>query len=39
MAFREIAQLKDKLAAERLYLESGSDGTHFEHIVGESPAP
>jgi formate hydrogenlyase transcriptional activator len=39
MAFREIAQLKDKLAEERLYLESEiRTELTFEHIVGESPA-
>ena len=39
MAFREIAQLKDKLAEERLYLESEIRTEHtFEHIVGDSPA-
>ncbi|HXJ32633.1 MAG TPA: sigma 54-interacting transcriptional regulator [Candidatus Eisenbacteria bacterium] len=38
-AFREIAQLKDKLAAERLYLESEIKTEHpFEEIVGDSPA-
>jgi len=39
MAFREIAQLKDKLAEERLYLESEiRTELTFDHIVGESPA-
>jgi formate hydrogenlyase transcriptional activator len=39
MAFREVAELKDKLAEERLYLESEIRTEHtFEHIVGESPA-
>ena len=39
LAFREIAQLKDKLAVERLYLESEIRTEHrFEEIVGESPA-
>ncbi|HTR50020.1 MAG TPA: sigma-54 dependent transcriptional regulator, partial [Kofleriaceae bacterium] len=38
-AFREIAQLKDKLAAERLYLESEIRTEHaFEEIVGDSQA-
>src|SRR5215467_2744003 len=38
-AFREIAQLKDKLAVERLYLESEIRTEHrFEEIVGDSPA-
>ncbi len=38
-AFREIARLNDKLAEERLYLESEirTEQT-FEHIVGDSPA-
>jgi len=39
LAFREIAQLKDKLAVERLYLESEIRTEHrFEEIVGDSPA-
>jgi formate hydrogenlyase transcriptional activator len=39
LVFREIAQLKDKLAVERLYLESEIRTEHnFEAIVGESPA-
>jgi len=39
MAFREIAQLKDKLAEERLYLESEIRTEHpFEEIIGDSPA-
>jgi formate hydrogenlyase transcriptional activator len=39
LAFREIAELKDKLAEERLYLESEIRTEHtFEHIVGDSPA-
>ena len=39
MAFREIAQLKDKLAEERVYLETEIRTEHTsEHIVGESPA-
>jgi formate hydrogenlyase transcriptional activator len=39
VAFREIGQLKDKLAEERLYLESEiRTGQSFEHIVGDSPA-
>ncbi|TMB17584.1 MAG: AAA family ATPase [Deltaproteobacteria bacterium] len=37
LAFREIAQLKDKLAEERLYLVSEIRAEHpFEEIVGES---
>ncbi len=37
LAFREIAQLKDKLAEERLYLESEIRAEHpFEEIIGES---
>jgi formate hydrogenlyase transcriptional activator len=39
MAFREIAQLKDKLAEERLYLESEIRTEHpFDEIIGDSPA-
>ena len=39
MAFEEIAQLKDKLAEERLYLESEIKTEHpFEEIIGDSPA-
>src|SRR6266436_5951182 len=39
MAFQEIARLKDKLAEERLYLESEIRSEQsFEHIVGDSPA-
>ena len=39
LAFREIGQLKDKLAEERLYLESEIRESHpFEDIVGDSPA-
>jgi formate hydrogenlyase transcriptional activator len=39
LAVREIAQLKDKLAVERLYLESEIRTEHrFEEIVGESRA-
>ena len=39
MAFREIARLKDKLAEERLYLESEiRNEQSFEHIIGDSPA-
>src|SRR5439155_6804103 len=38
MAFREIARLKDKLAEERLYLESEiRNAQSFEHIIGDSP--
>jgi len=37
LAFREIAQLKDKLAQEKLYLESEIRGRYnFEEIVGDS---
>jgi len=37
LAFREIAQLTEKLAEERLYLESEIRTEHpFEEIVGES---
>ncbi|MBP7572135.1 MAG: sigma 54-interacting transcriptional regulator, partial [Acidobacteria bacterium] len=39
LAFREIAALKDRLAAENVYLEDEIRGTqHFEEIVGESKA-
>jgi formate hydrogenlyase transcriptional activator len=39
MAFQEIAQLKDKLAEERLYLESEIRIEHpFEEIIGNSSA-
>src|SRR5213079_1897280 len=39
MAFGEIGRLKDKLAEERLYLESEiRNEQSFEHIIGESPA-
>jgi len=38
-AFGEIARLKDKLAEERLYLESEIKAEHpFEEIIGDSPA-
>jgi formate hydrogenlyase transcriptional activator len=39
LAFREIAELKDKLAEEKLYLEEEIRTEHnFEEIVGESAA-
>ena len=39
LAFQEIAELKDKLAEEKLYLEDEIRTEHnFEEIVGESPA-
>jgi formate hydrogenlyase transcriptional activator len=39
LAFRTIAELKDKLAEERLYLESEIRTEHpFEEIVGDGPA-
>jgi len=39
LAFREIAQLKDKLAEERLYLETEIRSEHlFEDVIGDSPA-
>ena len=39
LAFREIAQLKDKLAQEKLYLEEEIHSEYnFEEIVGESRA-
>lgn len=38
LAYRQIAELKDKLAEEKLYLESEIRTEHnFEEIVGESP--
>src|SRR5262245_12031635 len=38
LAFREIAELTERLAEERLYLESEIRAEHaFEEIVGESP--
>jgi formate hydrogenlyase transcriptional activator len=39
LAYREIAQLKDKLSEEKLYLQDEIRTEHnFEEIVGESPA-
>jgi formate hydrogenlyase transcriptional activator len=39
LAFGEIAQLKDRLVEENLYLESEIRGAHdFEEIIGESAA-
>lgn len=39
LAFQEIAELKDKLAEEKFYLEDEIQTEHnFEEIVGESPA-
>ncbi len=39
LAFQEIAELKNKLAQEKLYLEDEIRTEHnFEEIVGESPA-
>ena len=39
LAYREIAQLKDKLAGEKLYLEEEIQTEYnFEEIIGESPA-
>ena len=39
LAFRQIAELKDKLAEEKSYLEDEIRSEHnFEEIVGESPA-
>jgi formate hydrogenlyase transcriptional activator len=39
LAFQEIAELKDKLAEEKFYLEDEIRTEHnFEEIVGESPA-
>ncbi|MBZ5718876.1 MAG: sigma 54-interacting transcriptional regulator [Acidobacteriia bacterium] len=38
-AYREIAELKDKLASEKLYLEDEiRTELNFEEIIGESPA-
>src|SRR5439155_1170577 len=39
MTFGEVAKLKDKLAEERVYLESEIRTEHpFEEIIGDSPA-
>ncbi len=39
LAFQEIAELKNKLTEEKLYLEDEIRTEHnFEEIVGESPA-
>ena len=39
LAFQEIAQLKDKLAAEKVYLEDElRTDYNFEEIIGDSPA-
>jgi formate hydrogenlyase transcriptional activator len=39
MAYREISELKDKLAQEKLYLEEEiRSELNFEHIIGSSPA-
>ena len=39
LAFQEIAELKDKLAEEKFYLEDEIQAEHnFEEIVGESPS-
>jgi formate hydrogenlyase transcriptional activator len=39
LAFREIAELKDKLAQEKIYLEEEIRTEHnFEEIVGQDPA-
>ncbi len=39
LAFREISELKDKLAQEKLYLEEEiRSEMNFEHIIGSSPA-
>src|SRR5213596_239989 len=39
LAFQEIAQLKDKLAAEKVYLEDEIRTEYnFEDVIGESPA-
>jgi formate hydrogenlyase transcriptional activator len=39
LAYREISELKDKLAQEKLYLEEEiRSELNFEHIIGNSPA-
>jgi len=39
LAFQEIAELKDKLSAEKVYLEDEIRTEHnFEEIIGDSPA-
>jgi len=39
LAYREISQLKEKLAQEKLYLEEEiRSQLNFDHIVGDSPA-
>src|SRR3979411_475488 len=39
MAYREISELKDRLAQEKLYLEEEiRSELNFEHIIGSSPA-
>ncbi len=39
LAFQQIAELKDKLAVEKLYLEEELRTEHnFEEIIGQSPA-
>src|SRR5207249_4412111 len=39
LAFREIAELKDKLAQEKIYLEEEIRTDHnFEEIIGQDPA-
>src|SRR5213592_2997233 len=39
LAFQEIAQLKDKLAAEKVYLEDEIRTEYnFEEVIGQSPA-
>ena len=39
MVYREISELKDKLAQEKLYLEQEiRSELNFEHIIGSSPA-
>jgi formate hydrogenlyase transcriptional activator len=39
LAYREISELKDKLAHEKLYLEEEiRSELNFEHIIGSSPA-
>jgi formate hydrogenlyase transcriptional activator len=38
LAYREISDLKEKLAQEKLYLEEEIRGENFDQIVGNSPA-
>ena len=38
LSYREISELKDKLAQEKLYLEEEIRTENFEQIIGNSPA-